>query len=114
MSVIFINWIKCFYQCNGKKFLPDIIVFYREGLNQTDAKSNVQIEIDGFQIAINEAKAKTKLTNFNPEIVYMSVNKRSTTRFYEEVVSTGQKFTPAYTNPQSGSIILDELAAEKV
>ncbi len=114
MGLIFINWIKCYYQYNGKKSLPEIIVFYREGLNPTDAGSNVKIEIEGIQAAINEAKAKTTIKNYNPEIVYLSVNKRSTTRFYDEVSGNNQKFTSKYCNPQSGSIVVGELAPDKV
>jgi len=29
MSPIFINWLKCYYQSNNRKNLPEILVFYR-------------------------------------------------------------------------------------
>jgi hypothetical protein len=38
----------------------------------------------------------------------MSVNKHSSIRFYEKTAgNTTQKFTPKFSNPQSGSVIVD-------
>lgn len=37
------NWLKCIYQTNGRKYLPEILVFYREGLNPSDASKNVKL-----------------------------------------------------------------------
>lgn len=43
LSSILMNWLKCIYQTNGRKYLPEILVFYREGLNPSDASKNVKL-----------------------------------------------------------------------
>ncbi len=35
LSPIFTNWLKTYFQANGRKGLADIIIFYREGLTPT-------------------------------------------------------------------------------
>ena len=107
MSPIFINWLKCYYQSNNRKNLPEILVFYRQGLNPSEADKNVNAQVDALKNAINEAKNKTKISNYNPQIVYMSVNKRSTIRFYEQSNQYNQKFPAKFTNPYSGSVIVN-------
>lgn len=41
----------------------------------------------------------------------MSVNKRSTSRFYDQLGNSAsqQKFAPKFVNPFSGSVIVDSL-----
>lgn len=55
------------------------------------------------------AKVKTKNPNFAPEIIYYTVNKSSSSRYYEDSVPQ-QKFSPKFTNPASGSVIMEEMS----
>lgn len=40
LNSVFENWIKAFYQFNNKNCLPDIIVFYREGISRAEISKN--------------------------------------------------------------------------
>ncbi len=46
----------------------------------------------------------------------MSVNKRSTSRFYDQLGTSAsqQKFAPKFVNPFSGSVIVDSLCGENI
>ena len=58
---------------------------------------------------VEVARVRTKNPNFNPEIVYFTVNRGSSSRYYEDAIAQ-QKFSPKFTNPSSGSVILDEMS----
>lgn len=59
---------------------------------------------------------KTKTTNYNPEVVIMTVNKKINSRFFEVGDKGGNnnnsKFVPNLYNPLSGSVITEAMASE--
>lgn len=42
---IFVNWLKTYFQYNNKSFLPDIIIFYREGISRYELSGTADMEI---------------------------------------------------------------------
>ena len=58
---------------------------------------------------INQIGEKTKTKNYKPEIVYMMVNKKISSRFFtaeQDNPQQGNKFLPKVFNPNSGSVIV--------
>jgi hypothetical protein len=52
-------------------------------------------------------KAKFKLEKYNPEIMYINVNKKINMRFYTALSGNqGGKFIPKLQNPGSGSVVI--------
>jgi hypothetical protein len=94
-SSIFTQWIKKWYDSNEKK-LPNTIIVYREGLNEVQAQSLIEIEIQGLLNSIDRVREKSNSPNFNPAIVYMIVNKKPNSRIFERL--KGGKNTE-YQNP---------------
>jgi len=47
------------------------------------AKFQSEFEVQGIIEAIDKVRVKSKLTNFNPTIVYILVNKKPNSRIYE-------------------------------
>ena len=45
LAQMFVNWIKVYYQTNNKAFLPDVIIFYREGISRSELSISSQKEI---------------------------------------------------------------------
>ena len=48
---IFTSWIKAYFIAN-EKGLPGVIVIYREGLNDVQARSAFEFEINGLKMAL--------------------------------------------------------------
>lgn len=50
---------------------------------------------------------KTKTKNYNPQLLFVGVNKKITMRFYN-IMSKQQpgKFIPNLSNPDSGSVVV--------
>ena len=107
---LFLDWIKTSFKVTRK--IPNILIIYREGLTESQAKAQLPNEIEALNRVVEEVSKKTKpVTNvdFNPEIVYVLVNKKINTRFYSENKDqTGGKFQQSVKNPNSGSIIMEE------
>lgn len=68
---------------SNKKSLPDVIILYREGLNDVQARQSLEAEITGLKAALDTASKKAKINNYEPKIQYMLVNKKVNTRMYE-------------------------------
>ena len=79
---IFTQWLQDWFKNNEKK-LPNVLVFYREGLNTVQAKIQLEVEIDGLQATIEKVRAKAKQPNYKPTIVYILVNKKPNSRIFE-------------------------------
>ena len=105
-TTIFTQWIQNWFMANQKN-LPEVLLFYREGLNAVQAKIQLELELDGLESTIEKVKAKAKKPNYKPVIVYILVNKKPNSRIFE-----GQKQGKnlAFQNPEPGSIIFEELS----
>lgn len=44
---LFIQWVQNWFINNGKKTLPQVLVIYREGLNEVQAKLQFEQEVNG-------------------------------------------------------------------
>lgn len=63
---------------------------------------------------IKKIGEKTKTVNYNPEVLYVTVNKKINTRFFdtnETNISQG-KFLPKVFNPASGTVLFDDISTE--
>ena len=56
---------------------------------------------------------KTKTKNYDPEIVYMTVNKKINARFYAGEQNQQNKFVPRVSNPNSGSVLVEALSKDE-
>lgn len=91
--------------------LPDTLIIYREGLSDAQIKKTVNDEIDCLHLIINKIKSNfSQFKEYNPEIVFFTVNKKVNSKFYDFKQNTeaNQMFV---NNPSSGSIIYCEMAA---
>lgn len=115
LEKIFIEWAKSFYQTNNKK-IPDLIILYREGLSIPQLQAQLpKMEIPALERMIKQMGEKTKINGYNPEIVIVSVNKKINSRYYvtgRENSQNPNKFIPELFNPDSGSVITENLASE--
>ena len=88
-----------FYQETRQRFLPSLIVVFRDGVG--DAQENIvkNIEIKGLMRVLK------KFHNYEPEIIYMVICKRIDTKFLIEE-------NGSYFNPKAGTCIYDEEICE--
>jgi hypothetical protein len=60
---------------------------------------------------IDIIKSKFKLEKYEPDVMYMTVNKKINMRFYTPLSGNqGGKFVPKLSNPNSGSVIIEDLS----
>lgn len=71
-------------------------------------------EIDALEKIIFKIGQKTKNENYRPQVVYLTVNKKINTRFFDETQERGSggKFAPKAVNPPSGSCIFEQLSVD--
>lgn len=105
---LFTGWIKKYFMDNNKK-LPSVLVVYREGLNNVQAKSQFEVEIEGLRLAIDIIRKKSKNLDYDPKITYVLVNKKPNERMYE---GEGKGKEMNYYNPEAGSIIFENLSRD--
>ena len=101
---LFTSWIKEYYIENGKS-LPSVIIIYREGLNDVQARRAFEGEIDGLNMALEKIRKKSKVADYEPKITYVLVNKKPNERMYE---GKGKEDI----NPEAGSIIFEDLSRD--
>ena len=54
---------------------------------------------------------KTKVKDYNPQILFVGVNKKINMRFYSmNGKQQGGKFIPNLSNPDSGSVVVEDLS----
>ena len=84
-----------FFEETKKRFLPSLIIVYRDGVSETQEEFVRSIEIQGLKKIISEFK------DYSPEIIYLVVRKGVNQRFF-----TGRGGN--YVNPKAGTLVLDE------
>ncbi len=78
---MFTTWLQNYYAKNQKQ-LPTTLVIYREGLNDTQARHQFEVEVQGLLETINIVRVKTKSPDYNPNIEYLLVNKKPNSRMF--------------------------------
>jgi hypothetical protein len=58
-------------------------VIYREGLNDTQAKKTLEMEIDGLKEMLNTVRNKTNSPKYEPRIAYLLVNTKPQSKMFE-------------------------------
>jgi hypothetical protein len=101
-EVIFNHWLKTYYEksktiIDGKEHhsMPSILVVYREGLSDGQLRKQVLREVRILKKVI--ANKVPKNLKYDPEIIYLTVNKHPSTRYF----SANSK------NAAPGSVIFD-------
>lgn len=102
----FTQWIQNWFMKNDKK-LPKVLVVYREGLNEAQARTQAEAEIQGLLNTIETVKKKAKQDNYSPVISYILVNKKPNSRIFEAEKDRGDL---KYYNPDPGSVIFEDLS----
>ena len=62
-------------------------------------------EMDALKMSIDDVKKKAKANNYNPEIIYIVVNKKVNSRFFG--MNQNQVF-----NPEPGSVVVEEMSVD--
>jgi hypothetical protein len=71
-DTIFLSWAKNYVMEN--KDGPNLIMIFREGLSLPQIEVQLKPEIDALTSVIKKIGEKTKKANYNPEILYLTVN----------------------------------------
>jgi len=109
---IFVSWAKSYFLNSGKQ-APEVIIIYREGLSDMQVDKQLPAEIQAVNNMVTKIADKIKKPDYNPEIVYMTVEKKINTRFFSTYDGKGvKKGDPKLENPGSGSIILEEMSID--
>lgn len=90
-------------------------MLYREGLSDSQVQVQLRPEIEALDTMVKEIGAKTKTKNYNPQMVYVIVNKKINSRFYyaeKDNPQQGIKFIPRLSNPPSGSVLMEEMSKD--
>ena len=59
--------------------------------------------------------ARVKIDNYDPEIIFVGVNKKINQRFYTKLSNgNGGKFLPKLSNPDSGSVVVEDMSMGKL
>ena len=77
----FLNWVKSYYMKN--KQLPSTLLIYRESVGDSMIKHVLEHELEYLKLAIEDVKKKAKKPDYTPEIIYIVVNKRINSRFFD-------------------------------
>lgn len=95
---------------------PEVIIVYREGLSIPQIEVQLKPEIEALNTVIKKIAERTKKPNYNPDVMYLTVNKQINARIFN-IAPTGTsqgKFAPKVLNPSSGSCIFDELSVNNL
>lgn len=73
-------------------------------------------EIDALYSVIKKIGEKTKKVNYRPDVMYITVNKKINTRFFDtnERSASQGKFTPRVNNPSSGTCLFDSITVDNL
>jgi aubergine-like protein len=107
-----VEWIKNFK--SKQENFPEIIIIYREGLTDKQIKTQSKAEIDALNNAIK--RARSKYPNYDPEVIYILVSKRSSKRLYRPERTHGSgKFAPIImNNPIPGTMVFESISSPEV
>ena len=81
--------------------MPSVLVIYREGLSEDQLRKQIYREVRILKKVIREKVPKA--LRYDPEIIYITVNKRVSTRFFDNSTKDAR-------NACEGSVIFDEFA----
>jgi len=66
---------------------------------------------------VKKIAEKTKIPNYDPEILYTTVTTKINSRFFDIPTGSGgngsNKFVPRVDNPNSGTVVMDELTVNE-
>lgn len=94
MAGLFSEALVKFFERTSSRFLPELIVVFRDGVADTQVDAVVEIEYKALQDAIS------KFQNYSPSIIYTVVNKSVSAKFFRQ--TAGGVF-----NPPPGTVIYD-------
>jgi aubergine-like protein len=94
MAGLFSEALVKFFERTGRRFLPELIVVFRDGVADTQVDAVVEIEYRALRDAISKFK------DYNPSIIYTVLNKSVSAKFFRET-SNG------VFNPPPGTVIYD-------
>ncbi len=109
---LMIDWIK--YYFINQKCMPDAIILYREGLTERQIETQGRAEVEALKRIVE--RARTKVPNYQPQLIYILVVKRASKRVYrpERAQSSG-KFAPhVMRNPVPGTMVFESISTDKV
>ena len=78
--------------------MPSVVIIYREGLSEDQLRKQVYREVRILRKVISSKVPKS--LNYDPEIIYVTVNKRSSIRFFDNSGKDPK-------NVSEGSVVFD-------
>jgi aubergine-like protein len=92
LQTAFEEALRAYFEASGKRFLPDNIVIFRDGVGETQHNAVKEYEVQALR------QAFSNYPDYNPNFAYMIVNKLTAAKFYS--VSGAN-----VTNPPFGMIV---------
>ncbi|CAK67978.1 unnamed protein product (macronuclear) [Paramecium tetraurelia] len=104
---ITVEAISAYFERNGKKYLPDTIIVFRDGVGNAQIEALKQTEILQMKNAIRSINK-----NYNPQFAVIMINKKINDRFFMVNGGGGQnQQKQTLSNPPSGSVIADKITS---
>ncbi|CAD8192080.1 unnamed protein product [Paramecium octaurelia] len=104
---VIVEAISAYFERNGRKYLPDTIIVFRDGVGNAQIEALKQTEIQQMKNAI-----KSINKNYNPQFAVIMINKKINDRFFMINGGGGQnQQKQQLSNPPSGSVIADKITS---
>lgn len=84
--------LHAFHEATNKKFLPELVIVYRDGVGDSQIDAAKKFEVQAMKNILSDFQG------YNPQIVYVLVNKKTNAKFFVQ----GQR---GFDNPPSGTVI---------
>ena len=81
-----------FYEATKKRFMPDMIIVYRDGVGDSQIEASKRFEVDCMKSTIRTFQG------YDPHLVYVLVNKKTNAKLFVQ----GNR---GIENPQSGTVV---------
>lgn len=81
-----------FYEATRKRFLPDLIIVYRDGVADSQIEAAKKFEVEAMKNIIKDFQG------YEPKLVYVIVNKKTNAKFFVQ----GQR---GMENPPAGTVV---------
>lgn len=79
VGVLLCNAAMRFYEETGKRFFPELIVIYRDGVGDSQKHEVFSSEVESIFRALD-----TKLEKYKPKLIFAVINKKVHTRFFKK------------------------------
>ncbi|EME38877.1 hypothetical protein DOTSEDRAFT_92165 [Dothistroma septosporum NZE10] len=99
--------LKVWYFAGDRRTLPPHILYYRDGVSESQFGAVKEQELTAIKSACAKAGASAQSENYTPKITVVICTKRHQTRFYPTSLNPGKEFDSKTGNPLPGMVVDD-------